>query len=163
MRRRTSEAADSPVLGIIIAAAPRFAPQPPSPYAPEGWGGSIGFYCARRHFAKLTRADWQNPGPMVQYDGIQGELGRFLGFFAVLIQAAYSYIGVEIVAITAGEAENPRKTMPSAVKWTYLRILFFYVAGTFVLGMICPSNEASLRLASSTAKSPWVIVRNVDV
>ena len=35
----------------------------------------------------LKRTDWQNPGPLVQYDGIQGELGRFLGFFAVLIQA----------------------------------------------------------------------------
>lgn len=34
---------------------------------------------------------WQNPGPFVQYLGIAGAKGRFLGFFTVLLQSAYSY------------------------------------------------------------------------
>ena len=55
------------LLGIIIAAAPRFAPQPPSPYAPTGFGGSIGFYY------------WRNPGALNQYLDVPGSLGRFLG------------------------------------------------------------------------------------
>jgi amino acid transporter len=40
---------------------------------------------------------WRNPGPLVQYNGIPGALGKFLGFWAVLSQAAFSYIGTEIV------------------------------------------------------------------
>ena len=38
-----------------------------------------------------------------------GAIGRFAGFWSVLIQAAFSYIGTEITAIAAGEAKNPRK------------------------------------------------------
>lgn len=36
---------------------------------------------------------WVNPGPFVQYLGIPGVTGRFLGYWAVLIQASFSYIG----------------------------------------------------------------------
>lgn len=40
---------------------------------------------------------WQNPGPWVQYEGIPGSLGRFLGFFAVLIQAAF--VSIDLVQL----------------------------------------------------------------
>ncbi|KAI5997099.1 amino acid permease-domain-containing protein [Pisolithus albus] len=42
---------------------------------------------------------WIHPGPFVQSDGIAGAKGRFLGWWAVLIQAAFSFIGAEIVAV----------------------------------------------------------------
>ena len=43
---------------------------------------------------------WRNPGPFTQYLGISGAKGRFLGFWAVMIQAAFSYVGTEIVAVS---------------------------------------------------------------
>jgi yeast amino acid transporter len=43
---------------------------------------------------------WKHPGPFVQFDGIAGAKGRFLGFSKVLTQAAFSYIGTEIVAVS---------------------------------------------------------------
>lgn len=43
---------------------------------------------------------WKNPGPFVQFDGISGSKGRFLGFSKVFTQAAFSYIGTEIVAVS---------------------------------------------------------------
>jgi yeast amino acid transporter len=43
---------------------------------------------------------WKNPGPFVQFDGIAGAKGRFLGFWAVLTQAGFSFIGTEIVAVS---------------------------------------------------------------
>ena len=43
---------------------------------------------------------WLNPGPFVQFDGIAGAKGRFLGFWAVLTQAAFSFIGTEIFAVS---------------------------------------------------------------
>jgi amino acid transporter len=45
---------------------------------------------------------WKNPGPFVQYAGIKGAKGRFLGFSKVFTQAAFSYIGTEIVAVSGG-------------------------------------------------------------
>lgn len=42
---------------------------------------------------------WKNPGPFVQFAGIPGAKGRFLGFFRVLTQAAFSMIGTEAVAV----------------------------------------------------------------
>ncbi len=43
---------------------------------------------------------WKNPGPFAQYNDIAGAKGRFLGFWAVLSQAAFSFIGTEIVAVS---------------------------------------------------------------
>jgi hypothetical protein len=43
---------------------------------------------------------WKHPGPFVQFDGISGAKGRFLGFSKVFTQAAFSYIGTEIVAVS---------------------------------------------------------------
>lgn len=57
---------------------------------------------------------------------------HYTGFWAVLSQAAFSYIGTEIVAIAAGEAKNPRKNLPKAIKLVYIRILLFYIGGVRV-------------------------------
>ncbi|GAA6016436.1 hypothetical protein JCM11491_002411 [Sporobolomyces phaffii] len=101
---------------------------------------------------------WHNPGALVQYDGIGGTTGRFLGFFAVLIQASFSYIGTEIVAIAAGETQDPRKTLPRAIKNVYIRILLFYILGVFITGLLVPNNDPRLNLGSGTAASaPFVI------
>lgn len=75
-----------------------------------------------------------------------------------MTQAAFSYIGTEIVAIAAGEAKNPRKTLSSAIKKVYIRILIFYLGGTFIIGIIVPSNSPGLKLNSGNAlASPFVI------
>jgi len=100
---------------------------------------------------------WRNPGAFQQFEGVAGSLGRFLGFWDVLTQAAFSYIGTEIVAIAAGEAKNPRRNIPRAINRVYVRILVFYLGGTFIIGLICPSNEPGLTLNSGVAASPFVI------
>ncbi|GAA5975986.1 hypothetical protein JCM10908_005347 [Rhodotorula pacifica] len=108
---------------------------------------------------------WRNPGAFVQFLGIEGATGRFLGTWAVLIQASFSYIGTEIVAIAAGETKDPRKTLPRAIKNVYIRILFFYLLGTFVTGLLVPSNDPRLALGTGTAVSaPFVIaIQNAGI
>nr|ODN91508.1 AAT family amino acid transporter [Cryptococcus depauperatus CBS 7855] len=101
---------------------------------------------------------WRDPGPFVQYEGIAGSLGQFLGFWAVLTQAAFSYIGTEIIAIAAGEAKNPRRNIPRAIRRVYIRILIFYLGGTFIIGLLVPSTDKGLALNSGNAlASPFVI------
>ncbi|KAK1223783.1 hypothetical protein PQX77_013307 [Marasmius sp. AFHP31] len=112
---------------------------------------------------------WLNPGPFAQYNGIQGTTGQFLGWWSVVTQAAFSFIGTEIVAIAAGEAKNPRRNIPRAIKRVYIRILLFYIGGTFIIGLLVPYNEPSLRLenspdGTSTGTSPFVIaIRNAGI
>jgi len=103
---------------------------------------------------------WQNPGAMNEYYA-DGALGRFLGLFATLVNAAFSYSGVEVVAVAAGEAENPRKNIPKAVRRVFWRIIFFYVLGSLAIGCLVPYNDPFLLDAQSAdaagaAQSPWV-------
>lgn len=104
---------------------------------------------------------WKNPGPMNEYAST-GATGRFLGLFSVLVNAAFSYGGVELVAVAAGEAENPRKNIPKAVRRVFWRILFFYVLGSLAIGVLVASNDPHLLSAQASgspgaAQSPWVI------
>ncbi|KAF8203090.1 amino acid permease [Pholiota molesta] len=103
---------------------------------------------------------WKNPGPFVQFDGIQGAKGRFLSYCSVLTQAAFSFVGTETVAIAAGEAKNPRRNIPKAINRVSVRILLFYILGTAIIGLLVPSNSPGLNLASTkgtAAASPFVI------
>jgi amino acid transporter len=98
---------------------------------------------------------------MKEYDST-GATGRFLGLFSVLVNAAFSYGGVELVAVAAGEAENPRKNIPKAVRRVFWRILFFYVLGSLAIGVLVASNDPNLLSAQANgsagaAQSPWVI------
>lgn len=101
---------------------------------------------------------WKNPGPFVPYDGITGSTGNFLAFFSAFINASFSYIGVETVVVAAAETENPHKSIPKAVKRVTYRILFFYVLGTLLIGMIIPSNDPALVSGTGNANSsPFVV------
>ena len=104
---------------------------------------------------------WKSPGAMREYKGT-GSTGRFLGLFSVLVNAAFSYGGVEMVAVAAGEAENPRKNIPKAVRRVFWRILFFYVLGTLAIGVLVPYTDDRLLgnnpdASDDASASPWVI------
>ena len=86
---------------------------------------------------------WKNPGAMKTYIA-SGNTGRFLGLWSTLVNAAFSYGGVEMVAVAAGEAEDPRRNIPKAVKRVFWRILFFYVLGTLAIGVLVPYNDPRL-------------------
>ncbi|CAL3972564.1 unnamed protein product [Diplocarpon coronariae] len=111
---------------------------------------------------------WKNPGAMKEYSST-GATGRFLGLFSVLVNAAFSYGGVELVAVAAGEAKNPRKNIPKAVRRVFWRILFFYVFGSLAIGVLVASNDPHLLKAqdedaAGAARSPWVIgIQNAGI
>ncbi|RPD78096.1 amino acid permease [Lentinus tigrinus ALCF2SS1-7] len=101
---------------------------------------------------------WKNPGPFVQLDNIGGVKGRFLGWSAVMSQAAFSFIGTEVVAIAGAEVKNPRRNIPKAIRNVYIRLLLFYIGGVIMIGLLVPSNDPRLNIADGTAAaSPFVI------
>lgn len=102
---------------------------------------------------------WKVNPPIKQYPKtVGGPTGRFLAFFSTLVQASFSYGGVEMVAIAAGEAENPLKNIPKAVRRVFWRILFFYVLGSLAIGVLVSSDDPDLLSDRPGAyASPWVI------
>ncbi|KAG9243821.1 amino acid permease/ SLC12A domain-containing protein [Calycina marina] len=121
------------------------------------------------HHDRLGFRYWKSPhSPMLEYDST-GNTGRFLGLFSVFVNAAFSYGGVELVAVAAGEAENPRKNIPKAVKRVFWRILFFYCLGTLAIGVLVAADDDQLLSAldedaPGAAASPWVIgIQNAGI
>jgi amino acid transporter len=101
---------------------------------------------------------WKNPGPFTDYNGITGSTGHFVAFFSAFINASFSYIGIETVVVAAAETMNPHKSIPKAVRRVTYRILFFYVVGTLLIGMIISSSDPALVSGSGNANSsPFVI------
>ncbi|KAF2746238.1 amino-acid permease inda1 [Sporormia fimetaria CBS 119925] len=104
-------------------------------------------------------------GAMKEYIG-KGDTGRFAGLWSTLVNAAFSYGGVEMVAVAAGEAANPRKNIPKAVRRVFWRILFFYVLGSFMIGVTVSSNDEGLTAsdAKGAQSSPWVLaIQNAGI
>lgn len=104
---------------------------------------------------------WKDPGPMLEYLKT-GDLGRFLAFFKVFINATFAYGGSEMVVVAAGETENPRRNIPKAVRRVFWRIAIFYVLAIFFVGMCVSGKDPRLlnalaENAPGVAQSPFVI------
>lgn len=111
---------------------------------------------------------WSDPGAFATYL-LPGNTGRFLGFWACMVQACFAYVGTELVGVAFGEAPNPRKTVRKATRQTLWRISFFYIIGVLVLGMALPYNNELLigatKLKTSANASPFVAaikLANID-
>ncbi|KAJ4351885.1 uncharacterized protein N0V89_007229 [Didymosphaeria variabile] len=112
---------------------------------------------------------WKNPGSFAEYIH-EGTLGRFEGFLGAYFQASFTCVGPEYVAMVAGEAIYPRKTIKTAFKTMYFRFGLFFIMGALCVGIILPYNDptlAGLLDAGETgtgAASPYVIaMKNMGI
>ncbi|BGP18227.1 amino acid transporter [Rhodosporidiobolus nylandii] len=91
----------------------------------------------------------------------QTDTGVFLGVWSCFVTALFAFMGAELVGVTFGEAKNPRKTVPAAIKRTFFRLLFFYIGSVFVVGLIVKATDPDLLAATkkgtSAAASPFVL------
>ncbi|KAF7289086.1 General APC amino acid permease [Mycena chlorophos] len=102
---------------------------------------------------------WINPGA-VNRAGLVQDIGadRFFAILKVVIQAAFSFQGMELVCIAASETENPRRNIAKAVRRVFYRIVVFYMLGILMVGMLVPFNNPALLSDTGTAaQSPFVI------
>ena len=61
----------------------------------------------------------------------------------VMQGVVFSFSAIEIVGISAGEAKDPQKTMPRAIRSVVLRIGLFYIGSIVVLSMLLPTQRYS--------------------
>ncbi|GBF12585.1 amino acid permease [Tepidibacillus sp. HK-1] len=76
----------------------------------------------------------------------------FTGILFSLVMVMFSFGGVELIGITAGEAQNPQKSIPNAVNKVIWRILIFYVGALSIMMILYPWNEIG------TNGSPFVLI-----
>lgn len=89
-------------------------------------------------------------GNLVNYGGFfpKGIKGFLMSFQMV----TFGFIGIEMIGVTASEAENPTKVIPKAINEIPTRIIIFYVGSLLALMSIYPWTKIS------TTNSPFVQV-----
>ena len=88
---------------------------------------------------RATVANLYNDGGFFPHGWLNGngDIG-YTGLLAALVIIMFSFGGLELVGITAAEAENPEKNIPKATNQVLWRILVFYVGALFILFSLMP-------------------------
>jgi len=111
-------------------------------------GGSDGGYIGGRYwypnnvpanYAGYTKGG-QPPGSIASGAFNAG----FKGLCSVFVTAAFSFAGTELVGLAAAEADNPRKTLPRAIRQVFWRIALFYVVALTIVSLLVPYGDARL-------------------
>ena len=75
------------------------------------------------------------------------------GVWLALTLTLTSYMGVEIIAVTAGEAQDPQTSIPRAMRTIVFRLIIFYVCAIAVMLAMTPWNQTG---SASVSGSPFV-------
>jgi AAT family amino acid transporter len=74
------------------------------------------------------------------------------GMWIATVVSIFSYLSIEMIAVAAGEAEDPQRAIVRAFRATVFRLVFFYLCTLGLIVAIVPWN------ASATSQSPFVTV-----
>ena len=78
--------------------------------------------------------------------------GTWTGLLMALVVVMFSFGGTELIGITAGETEDPRRTIPRATNDIIWRILVFYIGALGVIMAVIPWNT----IGGDDVPSPFV-------
>jgi amino acid transporter len=84
-----------------------------------------------------------------------------LPFFAIV---AFSFGGLELAPVMAGEIQNPKRNIPRAIFISSIAVGFIYIVGTLMLILIVPEGEVGIiegvaqafHQVSSSLSMPWL-------
>jgi amino acid transporter, AAT family len=93
------------------------------------------------------------PAPAIGLSNLTAH-GGFLpfgwkGVWLALTLAITSYMGVEVIAVTAGEARDPAKSIPRAMRTIVFRLIVFYVLAIGIMLAMTPWNQTGSDLTGS--------------
>jgi amino acid transporter, AAT family len=100
------------------------------------------------------------PRPAVGVRNLVDGPGGFLpngwrGVWLALTLVITSYMGIEGIAVTAGEAANPETSIPRAMRTMVLRLILFYVLAISVMLLMTPWRELA-ETGGTITGSPFV-------
>lgn len=77
------------------------------------------------------------------------------GVFTTMLTVNFAFSGTELIAVTAGEAKDPKKSIPKAIHTTLWRLIIFFVGSIIVMAALIPYQKAGV------TQSPFVYVLNM--
>ncbi len=98
--------------------------------------------------------------PAVGFHNLTGLAGGFAphglkGVWMGVIMAIFSFMGIELIAVTSAEAEDPGKAIPAALRSMAFRLAAFYLLALTVVVSFVPWTETGAKVVS---QSPFVKV-----
>ncbi|QQE80512.1 amino acid permease [Alicyclobacillus sp. SO9] len=79
----------------------------------------------------------------------------FHGVWMAVLMAIFSFYGVEVVAVTSGEAKEPAKAIPRSMRAMVVRLVLFYLLSLVVMLAVVPWTQTGAKLIT---ESPFVLV-----
>lgn len=67
--------------------------------------------------------------------------GAWVGLLMAMVVVMFSFGGVELIGIAAGEADDPRRTIPTAINQVIVRIVVFYLGAVAVIMCVVPWSQ----------------------
>ena len=77
------------------------------------------------------------------------------GVWMAVIVGLFSFNGIEVIAVTSGEARNPQVAIPAALRTMMLRLFLFYVLAISIIVSTVPWTATGVKVV---AQSPFVSV-----
>ncbi|KAL3295501.1 AAT family amino acid transporter [Colletotrichum asianum] len=108
---------------------------------------------------------WQHPGATKTMI-VDGDAGRFVAALSTLLSSVLPFtFSPEMIVVTAGEVQSPRRNLPKIARNFFWRLVVFYIGGTIAISVICPSDASALTNGGSgAASSPWVVgIKNASI
>lgn len=105
-------------------------------------------------------------GAPVGFQNLTGLPGGFMphgfgGVWMAVIMAIFSFYGIEVIAVTSGEAKDPVTAIPAALRTMALRLFLFYVLAIGIMVTFIPWTQIG---AHVVRESPFVrLFENVGI
>jgi amino acid transporter len=101
---------------------------------------------------------WKEPGAYNTWL-VEGKVGAFVAFIGTIVSSAFPFtFAPELLVVTGGEMQNPRRNLPRAGKRYMYRLVFFYIGCVLAIGIICPSDDERLTNGGVGAASSAFVV-----
>lgn len=100
----------------------------------------VGSFAATASFSNL----WSHDGGFLPFG--------LVGVLLTMQMVIFAYSGVELIGVTAGEAQDPLRALPKATNGIIVRILVFYLGALIIIMSLVPWEELSPTI------SPFVFV-----
>ena len=96
----------------------------------------------------------------VGFKNLTGLPGGFMpngwtGVWMGVIIGIFSFVGIEVIAVTSGETKEPEKTIPAALRTMALRLILFYLLALTIVVSFVPWTESGAKVVE---QSPFVRV-----
>jgi L-asparagine transporter-like permease len=98
---------------------------------------------------------WTKPVGLHNLTGLPGGFmpHGFSGVWMAVIIGILSFNGIEVIAVTSGEARDPVRSIPAALRTMALRLFLFYVLALAIVVTFVPWTETG---ATIVTQSPFV-------